>query len=178
MKGILFHLLGKWKKKEEVNISATKKDSIPYAWINNIHAMRRSHKNPSLHVFFSRFEDYLKVNSPSSQRAVTHPPSALCVLYKDFQLWLRLCGSEPCGPADATSCQGVKLTDTPVSPAVCHSLSSSQSCESERALNFCLSNTVTELKEQSEHNDKADSCICGPLITVVLWQWCGCFPRN
>lgn len=44
--------------------------------------MHRSHKNPSLHVFFSRFEDYLKVNSPSSQRAVTHPRSALCPLQR------------------------------------------------------------------------------------------------
>lgn len=42
---------------------------------------------------------------------------------------------------------------------MCHPLSSSQSCESERALNSCLSNAVTKPKEQSQNNDKAYSFV-------------------
>lgn len=68
--------------------------------------MHRIHGNILLHLFFSVFGDYLKVNSPSSQHVVTHPPGALPVLYKtDIRLRVRVCGSEPCGQADATSCQ-------------------------------------------------------------------------
>lgn len=49
--------------------------------------MHRIPEDNLLHVFFSRFGDYLKVNSPSSQHAVTHPPGALPVLHrKDLQL--------------------------------------------------------------------------------------------
>ena len=55
----------------------------------------------------------------------------------------------------------------------------SPSCESERALSFCLSKERQWLKWKNSRSIMPRlTHLSWPLITILLWQWCRCFPGN